>query len=150
MSLHALHCNYLAWYIIPCLALLLLGVVCRLRLALLFLWFFTFCLALMLLVIVCHPSLYAIFYCGLSPSPCSTIVSYCGLLSLALPYCSLLWCVTLALCCCCSLWFVIPHLVLLLHHSMPFPGTHSIVLLVLFIVVCHSLPCVITNACLLK
>ncbi len=81
---------------------------------------------------------------------CSTIVFYCGLLSLALPYYSLLWCVTLTLCCCYSLWFVIPHLVLLLHHSMPFLGTHSIVLLVLLVVVCHSLPCVITDACLLK
>jgi hypothetical protein len=97
---------------------------------------------------VCCPSLYIIAYCGLSPLPCTVITFYYGMSSLNLPYYYLLWCITLALCYYCSLCFVIRHLALLLHHSMPFLGIHLIMLLL--VVVCHSSPCVTTSTCLLK
>jgi hypothetical protein len=75
MLLHTLHRNYLAWYIIPCFALMLLGVVCHPH------------LALLLLVVVCHllPCI-AITCCGALLVPYAIIVACYGLSSFALHY----------------------------------------------------------------
>jgi hypothetical protein len=106
------HC-YLLWFVILCFALL-------------FLWFFTLCFALMLLVVV---------HC---PLPCVVTICY-GMLSFILHYC-LLWFVTLALrCYYFLLWYVIPHLALLLLVVV----RHPCLMLLLIIMVSHSLPCIV-------
>jgi len=112
------------------------------------LWCVVPCIVLLLFVMVCRPSFYIIVYYCSSSSPYVASVFYYGMLSLTLPYCSLLWCIAFTLCCCCSLWFIIPHLALLVCHSMLFLGTHFIMLL--FVVVCHSSPYITTNTFLLK
>jgi hypothetical protein len=103
-----------------------------------------FHLALLLFVMVHCPWPCAITTCcGLLPSPYVTTVICYGSSSFALCCCSLLWCDTLALHYYCSLWFVTPRLVwfvapyfvLLLHHSMHFPGSH------------FTFPCVVIICC---
>jgi hypothetical protein len=118
VSSFTLHCYCLLWCIVCALRYhcCLLWFVILICFALLFLWFFTLHLVLMLLTMV------------LCPSPCVVTICY-GVLSLTLHYC-LLWFVTLALYYYYFLlWYVIPHLMLLL-----------------FIVVCHSSPCVAASS----
>jgi hypothetical protein len=127
VSTFALHCYCLLWCIACALryhyCLLWFVILCF---ALLFLWFFTLRFTLMLLVVV---------HC---PSPCVVIIRY-GVSSFILHYC-LLWFVTLALhCYYFLLWYVIPHLALLLLVVV----SHLCLMLLLIIVVCHSLPCIV-------
>jgi hypothetical protein len=100
----ALCCYYLLWCVIPHFTLLLI-VVCHPRLVL-----------LLLFTMVCHPSpCPTTTCCGVSPSPYA-IVDHCGLSFLALCCCFVtpsLFQVLISLCCC-LMWFVTPHLVLLL------------------------------------
>jgi hypothetical protein len=117
------------WCFIFHFALLLFVVMHCFCFALLFLWFFTLHLVLMLLTMV---------HC---PSPCVVTICY-GVLSLTLHYC-LLWFVTFALYCYYFLlWYVIPHLALLLLIVVHHPH----LMLLLFIVVCHSSPCVAASS----
>jgi hypothetical protein len=131
VSSFTLHCYCLLWCITcalryHCYLLWFNILICF---ALLFLWFFTLCLVLMLIVVVHCPSL------------CVVIICY-GVLSLTLHYC-LLWFVTLALhCYYFLLWYVIPQLALLLLIVVHHPRF----MLLLFIMLCHSSPCIATSS----
>jgi hypothetical protein len=143
MSFHASCCNYLAWYIIPCLALMLLGVVRHPRLALLLLVMVhhyspciaTTCGALLVpytIIVVCYGSLSITlhyFFVVLHPLPCAN-ATCCGVSSFALHCYHLLWC-------------VVPHFTLLfivVHHP-------HLALLLFFTGVCRPSPCSIAPCC---
>ncbi len=143
-------CCYLLCFIVPHLVLLLFVVVhcpspcivacvvcCPSPCALLVAMVHCLHIVLLLFAMVHHPSPCVIACCGSSPSPC--VVKFCcGLSSLTLCHHCLLWCITLVLHCCYSMWFVAPRFTLLLCRSMPFPSIHLTFPCVVF-VICYGL-----------
>ncbi len=102
VSFHTLHCDYLAWYIVPCLVLVLFSAMHHLR------------LAFLLFVVVRHPLPCTATTCfGALLVPWTIIVVCCGSLSLALHYyfCDFS---PFALHYCCLLWWVILCIVFLI------------------------------------